>query len=366
MLKDNILRSMLLDNENSVKPLDTFTFPVEGYLKIVQRDAKTGEIIHVDEDHNKVLQWARHATFHCLTGSPYSNQGETRSSGIESHTSSQNDDATTISGEQFFTSTPLNYWATSTIDPSSYIYSYYPTKILFGTSTEFTGWSDPEMTAAYKYEAQNEGYTQTSFDEHINDSSVVNDYSAKTDDGGELVPCRSMNDVSMTKNNDDVPLDSIGVRGAIKTTITNTTELAERTEAGGDDNSYLVEKPEWKGIGRPCFVYSIRDNTPETDSDVLIGKNSSTSEFDNRLSFLFNMPEQDASSPQNKFYPYNGYMLKEAGLFCDSKLLTYNSSTGQFESNSKMPYGIVFAKRYVAPFTKTGSTSVTVNWVLYY
>ena len=76
------------------------------------------------------------------------------------------------------------------------------------------------------------------------------------------------------------------------------------------------------------------------------------------------MPEQD--SVNNKFYPYNGYMLKEAGLFCDSKLLTYNSVVEQFDANPKMPYGIIFAKRYVAPFTKTGSTSVSVNWVLYY
>ena len=175
MLKDNILRSMLLDNENSAKPLDTFQFPMEGYLKIVQKDMKTGEIIHVDEDHNKVLQWARHATFHCLTGSPFSQIGSTRNKNGDTtyHSSSVNLDGTIISGEQFFTDTELRYWANSTLG-DNYIYSYYPTKIIFGTSAEFSGWEDPDMSAEYKYEAQTvEGYTPTTFNSNIDISDNI-------------------------------------------------------------------------------------------------------------------------------------------------------------------------------------------------
>ena len=375
MLKDNILSSMLLDNENSAKPLDTFTFPVEGYLKIVQKDMDTGEIIHVDEDHNKVLQWARHSTFHCLTGSPFSDQGETRlknpQEGEPYHSDSVNEDGTVISGEQFFTGTDLRYWTESTIGGGSYIYSYYPTKLLLGTSAEFTSWDDIKMTSAYKYQAQNDGYTMEIFNKHLVpdqevQENITNDYSNRIDESGQLLECRSMNDISAAKTNDDISLDSFGISGAIKTTITNETELNARTEEDNDDDRFLVETPEWKGIGRPCFIYSIRDNTPETDSDILIGRTSSTNNFDNRLSFSFLLPEQNESSAMNKFYPYNGYLLKEAGLFCDSKLLTYNSLTSRFEPDTKMPYGIIFAKRYISPFTKTGSTSVSVNWVLYY
>ena len=104
MVKENILRSMLRDNENSARPLDKFEFPMEGYLKIVQKDEKTGEILHVDEDHNTVLQWARHATFHCLTGSPYSPMGKTRLSNDADHSLTKNNDQTLISGGQYFSS----------------------------------------------------------------------------------------------------------------------------------------------------------------------------------------------------------------------------------------------------------------------
>lgn len=364
MMKDNILRSMLRDNENSVKPLDKFEFPMEGYLKIVQKDNKTGEIIHCDEDHNTVLQWARHATFHCLTGSPFSPMGVTRSTDPADHSDDTNNDQTVISKGQYFSSDAITNWATSTLG-ANYIYSYYPTKILFGTSSEYAGWDSMESNA--RYQATSLGYNENNFDENIDD--IKNDYSAEFS-SGDFVHKRTMNDYLMTKSNESVSFDDKFVKGAIKTTISSDAEVTlsdPNCKVEPNDEGYLIEQPIWRGVGKPCFIYSNRDAIPETNEEgVLIGRNSAAPNYDNRLSFYFNMPSQDDEnvSEANKFYPYNDYLLKEAGLFCDSGMLTYTD--GQFQSAADMPYGIIFCKRYISPFTKTGSSSVSINWVLYY
>ena len=363
MLKDNIFKSMFRDNENSAKPLDKFEFPMEGYLKIVQKDEKTGEIIHVDEDHNTVLQWARHATFHCLTGSPFSPYGETRlknTQEITNHSDEINEDMTTISSDQYFSDKETYNWCESKMLDTSYIYSYYPTKILFGTSSEYDSWASMDETA--RYQARSLGYTQENFSTNIDDP--LNDYSAEFKNG-VFVKKRTINDYLLTKSSEIIPSNDCFVKGAVKTTIKNQNELIDKTEE--DDDGYLQEKAIWKGVGKPCFIYSNRSGIPESDEQgVLIGRNSDTSSFDNKLTFYFNMPSQDASDilQQNKFYPYNGYLLKEAGLFCDSKLLDYYNE--DFDPTPKMSYGIIFCKRYLSPFTKTGSTSVSVSWVLYY
>ena len=374
MMKDNILKNMLRDNENSVKPLDKFEFPMEGYLKIVQKDERTGEIISVQEDHNTVLQWARHATFHCLTGSPYSPQGETRlvsdDAGTINHadhsenpaTSAVNKDQTMISGNQYFDGTDLTPWCVKNGPSlsSDYIYAYYPTKILFGTSSEYTSWANLDSNA--RYQAVSLGYDQADFDDNV--SLAINDYSAEYTNGG-FVHKRTMNDYLLTKANETVPSDDKFIKGAVKTTITTEDDINEKTVL--DDDGYRIEVPKWRGIGRPCFIYFNRDGIPETDENgVMIGRNSGSSNFDDRLTFSFTMPSQDGDdiSGMNKFYPYNNYLLKEAGLFCDSRLLTYELN--DFTPDPKMPYGIIFCKRYISPFTKTGSSSVSVNWVLYY
>ena len=371
MMKDNILKSMLRDNENSARPLDRFEFPMEGYLKIVQKDSKTGEIIHADEDHNTVLIWARHATFHCLTGSPFSNAGVTRS---DDHSLTRNGDATLISGEQFFqrsadpeeAANQLYYWDESKLggaqDP--YVYSYYPTKILFGTGCEFESWDDLLASDAnYAYHAGQMGYNSENFDEHIGDPE--NDYCANWK-GNQFVPTRSIDDIYTTKINSEIKTNDRYIKGAVKTLYKSSNDASIYLDQ--DDDGYYQEKPEYKGVGKPCFIYSDRSsNGPEVEgSGVYISRNSDIDLFDNRLSFTFTMPDQDEEgiAEQNKFYPYNNYLLKEAGLFCDSFLLT--NSAGSFVPDLQFPYGMIFCKRYISPFTKTGSSSVSVNWVLYY
>ena len=377
MMKENILKSMLRDNENSVKPLDKFEFPMEGYLKIVQIDNKTKEVIHCQEDHNTVLLWARHATFHCLTGSPYSPIGQTRlenSSTVINHAdqgetiegvarNATNTDRTMISNDQYFSSKVLTPWCERTSSlAENYIYSYYPTKILFGTSAEYANWSSMDSNA--RYQAVSMGYNQGNFDDNI--ILPDNDYSAEFSNG-QFTKKRTVNDYLLTKSNETVPSNDMYIKGAVKSLITSKSDIDDTDKIYQDDDGYLLEQPAYRGVGKPCFIYFDRTGIPENDANgVSIGRNSGSSNFDDRLTFSFTMPAQDDSSisAENKFYPYNGYLLKEAGLFCDSQLLTYNNS--DFEADPKMPYGIVFCKRYLSPFTKTGSSSVSVNWVLYY
>ena len=82
------------------------------------------------------------------------------------------------------------------------------------------------------------------------------------------------------------------------------------------------------------------------------------------------MPEQSGSNNNlGEFYPYNGWTLKQIGLFNDSKFsytaseAVYPSTDAYYQYNN-MPCGIMLAKKHIVPFTKTADLRVVLNWVL--
>jgi hypothetical protein len=108
-------------------------------------------------------------------------------------------------------------------------------------------------------------------------------------------------------------------------------------------------------------VYAQRDDSNFHTESVIpgythIGKNSATV-YEDKFTYSVIMPQTSGSN----FYPYNGWVLKEAGLFSDS-ILRLGTSTDGYE---KMPSGILLAKRYIKPVMKTADTEIEFRWSIY-
>jgi len=176
---------------------------------------------------------------------------------------------------------------------------------------------------------------------------------------------------------------SFGVSGAIKTmAITKNTGsgavFADEAETeqmadlvGVEGTSYLIDKPEYRGVGRPCFIYFKRSDILIEKGDVALdgtGEGSTRDDFiETKITFKAELPEQAA----NEYYPYNGWLLKEIGLFADAKYNfreeDYASATQEVkDAYNKMPGGVMIAKRNIAPLFKHGNVSATIQWTLYF
>lgn len=347
---------------------------------------KNGKMFHYDKGDNTVTIYAKHSTMHCLTGESFTSHGTQRSFVNADHSETipgegVNSDGTLISGEQFFT----NYanfgiddkWSKSTVTASTIEgdvtsnstdikHSFFPAKMLFGTGFEFENWAEiGSILQNYQTQYGTEGWTSANFDELIPDDS--NDYSAEWDGGSnDLIQKRSMNDILSGKlTTPPITDEDFGIKGAIKNgdyTESSTQKASYITTDG--INELLVQ--ERRGIGKPCFVYPKRENRFfAAGSEAQL---SSDNYIENKLTLSVTLPEQTGAST-GIFYPYNGYTLKEAGLFTDARMVLNNTAPtlgqGDYEHYNKMPYGMLFAKRYITPITKDANISISIRWTLY-
>lgn len=382
---------------------------IEGQLEVFA--TKNGKVIHYDKGDNQVTIWAKHATMHLLTGEAFSTHGEQRlfDSGFNgdgtAHTAidigeGTNKDGTLLSGQQYFSnnSTPDfdidSRWIKSTItpqqaigdasgDPDSSIFPFFPSKMLFGTGFEWKQWNydagnpDAGIPDQYRTIYTNEGWDQSTFETNIPDPS--NDYSNYwTGAGGTLDQTRTMNDIFSGPLEEEITDQDFGVKGAIKNGGYSDSNLyrgvadatptqTPRTEERGG-NEFLVRS--WAGVGNPCFIYPTRElRFFQTGSEIALAYDDDN--IENKITFQVVMPEQTGAEA-GIFYPYNGYTLKQAGLFADARLLLNNTDP---ESNAaeaferdvfrKMPYGLMYAKRNISPILKSHDVSVTSRWSLY-
>lgn len=180
--------------------------------------------------------------------------------------------------------------------------------------------------------------------------------------------------------------NSFGVSGAIKTSVIrqddgdyyNDVDAGEAITTPQDIEGvqYPVDITEYKGIGRPCFVYFKRDEIEITKGDLdsngdtpdLINSSIDTS-IETKITFKAELPEQQ----QGEYYPYNGWLLKEIGLFSDAKYNILEQTDGgaettleSIETYKKMPGGIMIAKRNIAPIFKHGNVAIEIRWTLYF
>jgi len=369
---------------------------------------KDGKVIHHDIEKNIVTKWAKHATMHLLTSESYSTHGD-RTLGTETayskrmitdHTAVTNIDGTMMSDAQYLSDNTdyyedsgsgLSYQyqtvahpdlvADTTDSSANFVYPFFPTKMLFGTGIEFASWAD--VTADERGGIGQDGYgnqsngawDETSFDNLLTVTPTdKNYYSALWNGTGYvLTKTRTVNDVysaALTTTLDD---DSFGVKGAIKNGTYTGQNPAVLTTI--DENDF--SNGSYRGIGRPAFIYAKKNQRffqSEGETVLELGETTGTTDLESKLTYTVIMPEQTTG----QFYPYNGYTLKVAGLFADAPMLLKNTipasntnnddvlTSGQEYTNyQKMPTGILWATRNIAPIYKSHDTKIIAQWTIY-
>lgn len=426
MLKDLIQRR--IDKKYGK---DFFNLELYGELEIIGK--KDGEVFHYDKSHNAITVWTKHVMMHLLTGEIFSTHGNKAEqindggsavdvysgrlhpSANHSFTSSPkvNTDGTLISGEPYFTDNEsYNWWMVPNpgtvftdiggstaedrdLDPSSaaeigddigvftdhtaFRYPFFPTKMLFGTGVEYDSWAsipdENKGAGEDSYEDEsNGGWTESTFNDYLTTGSVAetNYYSNNWDSGaGYLKRTRTVNDVYSGVLTTDPAETDFGISGAIKDgTYTDDDQTTKIDDSSG--NEFLSGS--YRGIGRPCFVYVTRASRfmqDNSDIALTLGSTTETEEMESKITFSVTLPSQSGG----EFYPYNGYTLKEAGLFCDARMLLGNtepdgSASDEHEDEQenylKMPGGIMLAKRNIYPIFKSHAVEITAKWTIYF
>jgi hypothetical protein len=338
---------------------------------------ENGKQIYYDFGENTITVWAKHSTMHLLTGEVFGNVGTSRLTGVNDHVDSgdsyKNADGTMISGRQYFTAPTFpgtdGWWSRPPSgDSTTHLYPFFPVKMLFGTGFEWYEWD--EIPTAYQTEYTNDGWNKTTFDTNIDEAG--NNYSAYYDISGDsLYKTRTMNDIYSDALTGTIGDTHFAVKGAIKDSLYNNSD-------GDSANIELVSgnyyaKKAYSGIGHPSFIYARRETRfYQTGAEVALNWDSNV---ENKITYTTTIPEQTGVNA-GIYYPYNGYLLKEAGLFCDARFILKNTAPSsdsesddsgltEFDNYSSMPYGMMFSKRYISPITKNHSVSITSRWTIY-
>lgn len=373
MLKDLIFKSKrLLAKENDNLPLK-----MRGELEVIVRD-KDDNITSYQKDHNTITDYMKHEIIHLLAGDVFSNNvpisdGSTvLYSTIDStrHDSTKNEDGMLFSKSPYFFDLSTSNYAYKFVNyetssntgvTSSYICPRYPVKMLFGTGHEYKDWDS--LSLAYgSDEAVNNilKYTQELFTGNIQD--VKNYYSGTINVDNSLIKCRTVQPLdTLVKTTPPIVSNDFGIVGAIKDCFIENNGIDITNKYSAIDK---MAKPEFRGVGRPSFIYAerslvsvIQDNISAMPGYVKIGKSAADSLIENKLTFSVIMPRT------NSFYPYNGFILKEAGLFSDSLFRVSGLNVGS--TTGKMPCGTMLAKRYISPVLKTEDNSIEFIWSIY-
>ena len=413
MLKD------ILNNKMSIRPTkkskkdeELMPFKLKGKLTIIGE--KNGEVFHYDEGDNVVTIWAKHATMHLLTSESFSTHGtvldptqteyvySSRSiADIDHQAGILNADGSLVSGSQYLGDNseyydsgqgahkhfnrPNNLVVDDAVgdSPSNFIFPFFPTKMLFGTGVEYVNWDavraagrDGAETDITSYvHPKNGGWDNNSFNDRIDD--ITNYYSNVWDQNNKvLTPARTVNDVYSGILAGATPTEQdFGLPGAIKdATYRGSTEAFKLETIDGKQ----FATGSYRGIGRPSYIYCTRNRFMKEGSEVRLqtGSTSGTEDLESKITFTVVMPEQ----PTGEFYPYNGYTLKIAGLFADARMLLGNKlpvddyvgtptetdlTENEFANYQKMPGGIMWAKRKIAPIYKSHDVKITAQWTIY-
>jgi len=183
---------------------------------------------------------------------------------------------------------------------------------------------------------------------------------------------------SPSKNN-----QTTAITGAIKTSVL-TLDKSE-TDAS-------------KGMGLPCFVYVDQNAGKQNGCGVNPGSAeygtqlNKSNDKETKITFTVILPKQANASV---FYPYNGYTLKEIGLFNDAFMIkrqdsgykigpsaypflgystpaddawiaTADGLDGSSHAHMKSAFGTMWAARKIRPIYKDWDLEITVKWSIYF
>jgi hypothetical protein len=310
-----------------------------------------------------------------------------------------NQDGYLLNGKQYFWKTEdyTGHYSAASSKLGSNYYALFPTKVLLGTGKEYDSWA----TLQSENESENQPWyanmlneyggtvseAQAEFDANISISSngtvkqkncnvlsgsiSNNVYSS---DAASISRMRTVNDPSTdtsARTNTSTMSKNFNVVGAIKTCYFNSTSDSSKLMSSISSEGRLL-KPTYRGIGRPCFIYfntsTTNENWRDTSAEVILSNDSSLN-YLNKITFSITMPSQSAVNDAiGAYYPYNGYTLRQIGLYNDARLSKVVSAVGTDEASAKpynnMPCGMLLAVKNIAAFTKIADTSVTLTWTL--
>ena len=362
---------------------------IDGYVDVkMYRDTENGkQLVYHDTGDNVVTDWMRHAILMMLVGKSVMKNGNNLTIGNDKtkpagNSSNDNPNGYILNGEQY-------NWSIDSLKggTNNDYFALYPTKILLGTKKEYTSWDElvadnssnqeylTELISIYS-DGDDEESAQTNFNDAVNNAAYDNYYSATIGSQGYYIDNNTNNNLAPTVTVNDsnisggIPVaetnmhKQFGVVGAVKTIITsqNDDNLAESLD---ENNNKLVKGPV-RGTGKPCFIYFNREKdendwAQQNAAEIFLTADNN-SRILNRITFKITMPAQTASNGNlGKYYPYNGYTLKQIGLFNDA----YMTKDGETPSlKEQMPSGMLLAVKNIEAFTKTAEETVALTWTL--
>ena len=224
------------------------------------------------------------------------------------------------------------------------------------TTLTYAGWTgDSNVTTGF-----NTGVAATTANGNYYSGTLTNGGTYGSFSGaGSITNSRTFNDPLAAKLVGTPDPGEFGVQGAIKDSL-----------PGSGVAAGVVTRVN-TGIGNPNFLYFQRDFTTRwasTSSEVYISSNTGDN-YEHKITYSMTMPSQ-TDTYLNWYYPYNGFTLKVAGLFSDSRLVMGNyippgQSAAGYYQYTNMPSGIMFAKRYISPITKVPSLQLSIQWTIY-
>jgi hypothetical protein len=392
MLKDLIINRVLEELKKN-KSVDQVPIELKGFVEI--KAWKDGRLFYHDGGDNDVTIWAKHSLINLLSGRTYGRYGDQISTtsykyskpviNSASHDNSPNFinmDGMLLSGEQYFWDyTTFSNWVQPDWPAAApYNYSYFPTKILFGTGYEFADWTAFQAAPGFP-EYYTEYTTEELFEGVPGDCGIDDEYNYYSNIIGEsktLTQARTLSDISSEPLDTTDYTTNLGIDGAIKNCFAEqiySANIYRKQETGGDvvyNTGTDTINPLYKGLGRPAYIYCKRNGSVRSsNSEVYISSGlTGDTAFDNRITYTCILPEQTGQTGANKFYPYNEHTLKEIGLFSDANFVINDTIPDSsvdpgWQQYNCMPGGIMLAKRNITPIAKTIDVRVSVSWTLY-
>ena len=414
MIKDKLAEAIETSLENIKNGEDRIPLGIRGELEVIVKD-RDGNVLSYERDHNQVTKLAKMAIIHLLAGeigtvdsNLYCENGSARaynSSSVASsakiassfvpdnHTNNDesgknNTDGLLVSGKSFFyDGTTVKNLSQVTLKDisSSALCANYPTKMLFGTGMEA---ADIE-TAKGLYASEIGGTDASSFSSSAISEDIVatlngyddydsasgmfsnigvgeNWYVNELSDASSAVKCRTLQPATTNPlPSNEVSADTTAIKGAIKNGLIHN---------GNDSVS-----PNNKGIGYPCFIYATRstvgfynegkEGSGGIENEVYYQKNAAiqNTNYETEIVYTVVMPAQPSGTTLDSYYPYNGWILKQAGLFSDSRyLLRSVPSIGtQSVYDNSVGGQLLFVRNLSSPILKTQDNEVIFNWHIF-
>lgn len=370
---------------------------LDGYVDIKIFN-ENNELVYHDSGDNTVTQWMRQVLLELLSGFNYQKEDYDEDEFNKRSFSFTDQSSTRVNpyllnrkvdeGEGYFhnftneAEARDNFFSNS--DGNKTEFKMFPTKILFGTGVEFSSFDDiKDRTSSYPsyfanvinmYGFGDQETAKTQINNLIKwdkEDSFKNGYSATDKTGSntyssaatELENTITLNDFEGETETKVVSPSEYylryGVVGGIKTILKKNGDTTYLNPVESESGKLL--RTQYRGVGEPCFIYLQRDSGADsstTVSDFLgsgKGHISIEKESGEDIYTIFRISMNIPSNNSGEYNPYNGYTIKEVGLYNDTLLKGYSSV---------MPYGTLLAVKGLTPFTKSYGSNIQLTWEL--